>query len=124
MSTRYGFAAAVMAATMLASAPCGAQAGGCGENGRGVRVADLGFTGMSGAPISTRISDGRAHTTFEGEPRISGARANGPLRDGDVLVAVDGQLITTREGGRRYSSIDPGERVRLSVRRGGRVQDV
>ena len=65
---------------------------------------------------------------FGAEPRITGVRAGGPaagrLREGDVLVRVDGKPITTREGARRLGEIRPGERVRLAVRRGGRVEEV
>jgi hypothetical protein len=59
---------------------------------------------------------------FMAEPTIGAVDPDGPsygrLREGDVLVAVDGRLITTRAGGERFSSISPGEAVELTVRRG------
>ncbi|MBB4636317.1 PDZ domain-containing protein [Longimicrobium terrae] len=117
-------------ATLLAGAPALAQAARCGPNE--VREPDLGFNSLSCADCSFRsesTNGGRLRMSFSGgEPRIGGVRADGPaegkLRDGDALVAIDGQLITTAEGGRRYSDIDSGDRVRLSVRRGGQVRQV
>ena len=64
---------------------------------------------------------------FSVEPRIveitpasSAARA---LRAGDRIVAIDGFLITTREGGRRFANIEPGGTVVIRYRREGRVAD-
>ena len=123
MSARYLLAAALLAA-VAAAAPGDAQ-----QCPRGyIRQADLGFDNLSGGPMRFEWRNGRTIHQFDAEPRISGVRDGGPaegrLRDGDVIVAVDGQLITSGAGGRRYSDIDPGDEVRLSVRRGGRVQDV
>lgn len=42
------------------------------------------------------------------------------LAEGDVIVAVDGALITTREGGRRLANLVTGVPVRLRLRRHGR----
>lgn len=41
------------------------------------------------------------------------------LQADDLILAVDGIEITTAEGGRRFSQIEPGDRVELTVRRGG-----
>jgi S1-C subfamily serine protease len=53
-------------------------------------------------------------------------RADGPaagqLYDGDVLLAVNGESITSPHGQRGYARIERGERVRLTVRRNGSVQ--
>jgi PDZ domain len=122
MSARYLLGAALLMA--VAAAPGQAQ-----QCPRGtVRHADLGFDNLQGGPMRFQWENGRTNTQFDAEPRISGVRDGGPaegrLRDGDVIVAVDGQLITSSAGGRRYSAIDPGDQVRLSVRRGGRVQEV
>ncbi len=65
---------------------------------------------------------------FRAEPRIGGIKkgrpADGKLRDGDVIAAIDGYLITTREGGRRFAQLEPGTPVTVTVRRGGRTLDV
>jgi hypothetical protein len=65
---------------------------------------------------------------FRSEPVVGGVLRHGPsagkLRDGDVITAVNGALITTREGGMRFSRMAPGETVTLRVRRDGREIDV
>ncbi len=65
---------------------------------------------------------------FRSEPTIAGIKPGGPaegkLQDGDVVTAIDGFLITTYEGGRRFSQPVPGKPVTVTVRRGGRVLDV
>jgi hypothetical protein len=123
MTARY----AATAAAFLAAMAFGSQATAQRCEG-GTRVADLGFNDLGGSVNIRQHNNERPVWEFGGEPVIGGVRSDGPaggrLRNGDVIVAVDGQLITTREGGRRYTAIDPGDRVRLSIRRGGRVQDV
>ena len=65
---------------------------------------------------------------FGSEPRIGGIRsespAEGKLSAGDVVAAIDGALITTAEGGRRFAGLRPGVPVTLTVRREGRELDV
>ena len=77
--------------------------------------------------VNLRTGRGFAHD-FSTEPRIQGLEKDGPawgrLQDGDVLVAIDGVLITTREGGRRLANLTPGKPVELRVRRGGKEMDV
>lgn len=46
------------------------------------------------------------------------------LAEGDVIVAVDGALITTREGGQRLANLVTGVPVRLRLRRDGRSLDM
>lgn len=62
---------------------------------------------------------------FSIEPRLWQIDEDGPaadrLQDGDVLVAVNGLPITTRDGGRQLSAMRPGQPVTLTVRRDGRV---
>lgn len=119
MMQRQVWTACALAAAVLAAAPAGAQGGSC-DGGRGGIMTDMGFDRLRrpGGPASG----------FESEPRITGVRADGPaagrLRDGDVLAGVDGTPITSPEGARRFLEIRPGERLRLAVRRGGRVEDV
>lgn len=65
---------------------------------------------------------------FRSEPRIWGITEDGPadnkLKEGDVVVAMDGYLITTEEGGKRFGNLVPGVPVTLTVRRGGTETDV
>lgn len=65
---------------------------------------------------------------FRGEPEIRAISPGGPaagrLRAGDVIVALDGLLITTRAAGARLAQLEPGEAVVLTVRRGNREIEV
>jgi hypothetical protein len=65
---------------------------------------------------------------FRGEPIVSsltpGGPASGKLREGDVIVAINGLLITTRAAGDKVSSLRQGDNVVLTIRRNGRVQEV
>ncbi|MEJ2237194.1 MAG: PDZ domain-containing protein [Gemmatimonadales bacterium] len=76
------------------------------------------------------FKDEPGHTVYEfrSEPRIWGITEHGPasskLKEGDVVVAVDGYLITTAEGGMRFGNVVPGVPVTLTVRRGGEETDV
>jgi hypothetical protein len=96
----------------------------------GVVRGNLGISGLDcvGECEITYSRDGKEEIwDFSTEPRVfsvePGSPADGILREGDFLVAIDGLLITTREGGRRYGSIEPGETVTIRYRREGRVQD-
>jgi len=66
-------------------------------------------------PAGTESSHG-----FSVEPRVwdLSEPASGGLKDGDIILSVDGQLITTRRGGRRLASVKPGQEVELRIRRG------
>ena len=57
---------------------------------------------------------------------LSGTPAAGTLRSGDVLVAVDGERVDTREGLSSYLELrtSPGDTARLTVRRGGERQQI
>lgn len=63
-----------------------------------------------------------------GELELRDIRPNGPaagqVRDGDMLVAVDGALITTREGSEHLFDARPGLPLRLTIRRSGRDREV
>ncbi len=88
--------------------------------------ADLGFSNMTFTQGHTYLRAG--YTQFGTEPILGGIDPNGPaagrLREGDALVAVNGELITTRAGSLRYAALRPGVPVRLTVRRAGRNLDV
>jgi len=62
--------------------------------------------------------------TFYEPPRIEAIDGEGPaaasgVRPGDLLVAVDGHPLTDEAGAAAFSSLRPGQRVRLTVRRDG-----
>jgi PDZ domain-containing protein len=69
-----------------------------------------------GIPVTTRVTV---------ESLAPGSAARGKLREGDVLVAVDGKVIA---GGATLRNVitkhKPGERVRLAVDRAGERRDV
>jgi hypothetical protein len=120
-------AALAMGTTLLAGAAAGQT---CTRDGRrGTLVGDLGFESFScHGRCSIHMDDDDGHVVrwarFGGEPVVNGIRDGSPLREGDAIVAIDGQRITQSAAGDRFVNVRPGERVRLSVRRDGRVQDV
>jgi hypothetical protein len=69
---------------------------------------------------------GRLITTFTTEPSVHALKppASGVLEEGDVIVSVDGKLSTTTEASRRLRLLEPGDRVRLRIRRDGVERDV
>jgi S1-C subfamily serine protease len=99
---------------------------------QGLEQGSLGIIGLDcvGECTLTIKGEGKERTWFfSSEPKILGVDPTGPahgiLQGGDFLVAIDGVLITSREGGRRYANLVPGEEVDVRYRRGraGRVQE-
>ncbi len=77
----------------------------------------------------TMTTDGGERTwDFSSEPIVQavtpGSPAYGKIREGDAIVAVDGHLITTGEGGRRFGNMMPGQSVSVVVRSGNREKTV
>jgi len=91
---------------------------------------DLGYAGTEchGCMISGKHVLGEPDIEFDAEPILSGIRKDGPadgkLAEQDVLVAIDGQDITTRAAAVHLSWLEPGKPVRLTVRRAGVLTDV
>ena len=88
-------------------------------------VGDLGYSGLECNCSFTVRRDGSDRLwRFRSEPMVMGVKSGGPaaaiLRAGDVITAIDGYLITTSEGGRRFATVQPGQVVELRVRRDGR----
>ncbi len=102
----------------------GAQACGAGEWVEG----DLGIAGLECNCTFSMTEEGERWWSFRAEPVIRGVRRNSPgegvLKEGDVITAIDGMLITTREAGRRYANVEPGDEVELTIRRDGRIEKV
>ena len=90
------------------------------------RVGWIGVIGLECNCVNAVPS--RGTWEFRTEPVVSrvapGSPADGRLVAGDAIVAVDGWLITTAEGGRIYGAAAPGTPMRLTVRRGGRLIEV
>ena len=99
------------------------RAGSC--PGGAAAVGDLGVDfDCQDCEVSYRSSSRTWRWRFRSEPTIKHVSPSGPssdrLRSGDVLVSIDGRLITTRSGGARLADLEPGEPVTVSVRRNGR----
>lgn len=106
-----------------AAAYSGAEESDC-EDGR-EPVGNLGITDMSMKGSLAIEEDGEFIWHFQAEPKIEGVDPDGPsagrLKKGDVIVAIDGMLITTRKAGIRFANVVPNEPVELTVRRRGRT---
>lgn len=85
---------------------------------------DIGLSGLEceNCAIWTLSGGGVQRWVFNSEPRVKsvedGSPADGRIRPGDAIVAVDGHLITTSEGGRRFANLVPGRDVSMVVRSG------
>jgi membrane-associated protease RseP (regulator of RpoE activity) len=83
----------------------------------------LGIEEMECSGTYIHNEDGR-QWRFETEPEITridrDAPTTGWLKQGDVIVAVDGLLITTKKAGIRFANLVAGEPVQLTVRRAQR----
>jgi hypothetical protein len=85
----------------------------------------VGYLGISGIDCNCTISSpgSRRQWYFRTEPKITSLEMDSPagklLRTGDVITHVNGKLITTADGARELSQINPGEAVVLTVRRNG-----
>lgn len=121
-------AAVLTLAGTLAAATVEGQS--CVRDGRrGMVVGDLGFERLvcrGSCSISINDHDGvRTRTAaFSSAPTVGDVRTASRLREGDVIVAVDGRRTTTAAGAHRLMNVRPGERVRLVVERDGRREDL
>ena len=111
-------------ALALTLAACGADAQTCGEGIPRTATLGIGLLQCVGGActVNARDGDGRTHD-FSTEPRVWRLDPDGPsagvLRDGDQIMAIDGALITSRDGGRRLANLRAGVPVALRIRRGG-----
>jgi S1-C subfamily serine protease len=110
----------------VASADQGSPAGTCpgGEPPRGT----LGITRfVCHCTLRTDPAGEEGTWSFHIEPEIltlaEAGPADGVLEEGDLVVAIDGHLITTAAGGQRWSRIRPGEEVHLRIRRGTAIRE-
>lgn len=61
---------------------------------------------------------------FSTEPIAAKVEAGRELRDGDVLVSVDGVPVTTPEAGRHLANLESNVPVRLRIRRDGQEREL
>ncbi|WP_420127969.1 PDZ domain-containing protein [Longimicrobium sp.] len=101
-----------------------ARAQQCGEGLPRTATLGIGLLQCVGGLCTLNARDGAGRThDFSTEPKVWRLEADGPaagvLRDGDQILAIDGALITTRDGGRRLANLRAGVPVSLRIRRGG-----
>lgn len=121
------------AAALATAALLPAEASACDHG-----LSEVGYLGIGDLScdcttnFAVKSRDGNAQLTrtwrFRSEPVVRNILDDGPskgkFREGDVITAIDGSLITTREGSARFSSLEPGQTVRFTVRRDGREMPV
>lgn len=96
----------------------------CGEGEQ-----PIGYLGISGLKCQCTYFAGSDPEEklwyFQSEPKILKVDTEGPaadiLKSGDVIVAINGTMITTRTGGWLFSNPTPGDSLEFLVRRGDNV---
>jgi serine protease Do len=83
-----------------------------------------GWVGVQIQPVTEDIADGfglkEAQGALVAEPQANGPAARAGVKAGDVIIAVNGKVISeTRDLGRMISGMSPGAAVRLTVVRNG-----
>ncbi len=81
--------------------------------------------GLSCSDCSLESDDKGTVWGFESPPRIEYVDPGSPaeragVRRGDVLVEIDAMPITSRDAGRRFGTVQPGDKVRWTYERGGK----
>jgi len=139
MRTRARFLASVLAAGAVLAIPGAARAQAVaqqpgGQPCAGSVVGTLGIIDMDcrGCALRLRVPEHGSplwtpEWSFSAEPRVARIAPNSPavgvLRPRDQIVAVDGFLITTDEGGRRFARLRPDSVVTIRYRRDGRTRE-
>lgn len=66
--------------------------------------------------------------SFRSDPVIvtieRGGPADGVIRNGDVVTHIDGHALRTTEGARRFATVQPSQKVELTISRSGRSSKV
>lgn len=116
---RFARTALVALALLAGPLPAAAQLQSC----QGRLAGGLGITGLSCRDCAFTTDEGAmVRARFGTEPEVLAVTPESALRVGDVLVAIDDRLITTRQGAARLTSLGPDETTRLRVRRDGRTE--
>lgn len=128
VKTRILFAAVIVAA-MVPGRPTRAQVSGTISSEPKLYNPNLGYLGIENLRCNCTVSrtsgDQPTRYIFRSEPMVlgvaSGSPGDGILMRGDTIVQIDGQSLLTADGGRRFSTIKPGDNVNLLVRRRGNL---
>jgi membrane-associated protease RseP (regulator of RpoE activity) len=115
----------VMIVVALLAQPAGATGQARCDEAAGT----LGIRALRCEGCTFRMSDaGIEEARFRTEPEVTavarGFTTGDPLRPGDRIVAIDGALITTRDGSGRLVGLEAGRAVEVRVRREGKVVDL
>src|SRR6478752_1912213 len=102
------------------SAPLAAQTGTCAA-GPGTMFGIVAFQ-CANCGWTYKIG-GKSSHTFYTEPVVKETAAGSAVENGDVIVAVDGNPITTRAGADRFEYPASGKHV-LTVRRGREAREI
>lgn len=92
-------------------------------------IGDLGIEYLLcvGSTCSVRLRADRGYQ-LPARMRVEGQPQEDPsldrLREGDILIAIDGMHIATREGGARLANLPPWRTVKLRIRRDGKEKDL
>jgi hypothetical protein len=111
----------VLSATASAAAQARQVCPGGGERGE----VSYGITSIECLQCTIHMSGDERWIEYGAEPVIRAVASDaGPIHGGDVLVGIDGQLITTASGGRRLANPEAGRLARFSIRRAGRQMEI
>jgi len=86
-----------------------------------------GFQCVAAGCAVNGLHKGRYRHQFSAEPYVWDIDPDGPsaqkLQEGDRIVAIDGKLVTTPEGGEHLANLREGVAVTLRIRRASQVME-
>lgn len=129
--TIHAFRRAMLGTSLLIAVASAAVAQANCTNGAG--EVTFGFGAIDCLQCTVHTAPGDQWVEYGAEPvvrfstfRVAGVQATtfGAVQAGDVLIAIDGTLITTPAGGRALANPVAGRATRFTIRRDGRQMDV
>lgn len=114
----------LITAALLLTATAAAAQGRGGPCTLGTELS-YGISALDCLQCTVRSDGTDRWTEYGAEPVVRGVmRTMNPIQQGDVIVAIDGKLITTSAGGRALSHPEAGRAARFMIRRGGRTTEI